>query len=135
MDKKALLAKAIDARRRSYSPYSGFSVGAALLCADGSVYLGCNVENASFGLTCCAERNALFSAIADGKRDFVSIAIAGGRGEGTQGGCTPCGACRQVLSEFCSDGFEIITEDSEGRAVSHTLGALLPERFGKTQLS
>ena len=134
MDKKALLTEAIRAKESSYSPYSGFSVGAALLCADGSVYLGCNVENASFGLTCCAERTALFSAVADKKRDFVAIAIAGGRGEGTQSACMPCGACRQVLSEFCSDSFEIITEDSEGGAVLHTLGELLPARFGKTQL-
>ena len=95
-----------------------------LLCEDGSVYVGCNVENASYTPTCCAERVAIFSAIADGKRDFCSIAVAADKAE-----CMPCGVCRQVMSEFCSDEFLIIYESSNGEAEAIPLCELLPNRF------
>lgn len=102
MEYRDLLAEAKAARENSYCPYSGFAVGAALLTKDGSVYLGCNVENASYGATNCAERTALFAAVADGRKpgDFEAIAIAGGPKDGALIPCPPCGICRQVLSEF-----------------------------------
>lgn len=126
---QALLEQAREARERAYAPYSGFAVGAALLCRDGSVYLGCNVENASFSPTCCAERAAVFAAVSDGKRDFRAIAVIGGK-EGEEGGpCPPCGVCRQVLSEFCPPDFPIILADAKGAPVCHPLGELLPGRF------
>ena len=128
IDKKEmqrLLDKAKEARKNAYSPYSHFSVGAALLCNDGRVCLGCNVENASFTPTCCAERVAFFSAIADGERGFSAIAVAGGKAP-----CMPCGVCRQVMSEFCRDDFTVIFEGDKGEADSLTLGELLPHSFG-----
>lgn len=106
---KELVALAITASQRSYSPYSSFRVGAALLCADGSVYTGCNIENASFSPTVCAERTAFFKAISEGKREFLKIAVVGGREEVGKQICTPCGVCRQVMTEFCDpEAFEII---------------------------
>ncbi len=119
-----LLNKAKEAKMASYSPYSGFSVGAALLCEDGSVYKGCNIENASYTPTCCAERVAIFSAIVDRKEKFSAIAIVGDTSP-----CPPCGVCRQVMSEFCDDNFEVITEDSDGKPIIYTFGELLPSRF------
>ena len=105
MIRLALVQRAKEARKKAYCPYSGFAVGAALLCADGSVYDGCNIENAGFTATCCAERTAFFRAVNDGKRDFKAIAIAGGRaGEEPTGICAPCGVCRQVMAEFCGPG-------------------------------
>lgn len=122
---EALIESAIQARKRAYSPYSHFSVGAALLCADQSVFTGCNIENASYTPTCCAERVAVFKAVSEGKRDFKAIAIVGA-GESEKGGpCYPCGVCRQVLSEFCDADFDIVLED--GSIVK--LGALLPNAF------
>ena len=100
-------------------------VGAALLCADGSVYTGCNVENASYTPTCCAERVALFSAICDGKRDFVSMAVVGGGRDGDSGVCYPCGVCRQALSEFVQDDFTFLFADGS----EADFGSLLPCRF------
>lgn len=126
---QVLLEQAKQAREHAYAPYSGFAVGAALLCEDGSVYLGCNVENASFSPTCCAERAAVFSAISNGKRDFRAIAVIGGK-KGEEGSfCPPCGVCRQVLSEFCALDFPVILSDPTGAPVRHTLGELLPGRF------
>ena len=116
------------ARAKAYAPYSSFLVGAALLCADGSIYEGCNIENASFTPTCCAERVALFRAVADGKRDFSAIAIAGGKqGEACEP-CYPCGVCRQVLAEFCNEDFKIIVVSDSERS-EMTLGELLPKAF------
>ena len=123
MSNKELIELAEQARKKAYAPYSGFLVGAALLCADGSVYLGCNIENASFSPTCCAERVAVFKAVSDGKRDFCAIAITGGK-EDTKNACYPCGVCRQVMSEFCSESFKIVTADGET-----ALGELLPKSF------
>ena len=120
-----LLLSAKEAKKRAYSPYSGFSVGAALLSEEGKVYLGCNIENASFTPTCCAERVAFFSAIAEGVKHFTAIAVVGDTAP-----CMPCGVCRQVMSEFCSEDFEIICEGEMGEAVTLTLGELLPHSFG-----
>ena len=129
MDKKemnALIERAKEARKKAYSPYSGFSVGAALLTADGSgrIYTGCNIENASFTPTCCAERVAVFSAVADGCRDFTAIAVVGNTAP-----CMPCGVCRQVLSEFCGKDMLIIYEGEDGEVRSITLAELLPMSF------
>ena len=125
---KMLADIARKAREKAYAPYSSFLVGASLLCADGSIYEGCNIENASFTPTCCAERVALFRAVADGKRDFSAMAIAGGKQGETCEACYPCGVCRQVLAEFCPEDFRIIiVSDSEVSEI--TLGELLPKAF------
>ena len=126
--KQTLLARAKEARERAYSPYSGFAVGAALLCKSGRITCGANVENASFSPTCCAERVAVFAAIGEGEREFEAIAVVGGkRGEPTRL-CPPCGVCRQVLAEFCDGNFEIILEE-EGQIRTLTLSELLPYTF------
>lgn len=128
MTKEQLASLAKDAMERAYSPYSNYKVGAALLCKDGSVYTGCNVENASFSATNCAERTAFFKAASEGKREFSAIAICGGKGGALEGLFPPCGVCRQVMREFCEDDFEIylITRDS---IETYTLGELLPVSF------
>lgn len=127
MSGEQLFKIATGARERAYAPYSGFRVGAALLCEDGSVYEGCNIENASYTPTCCAERVALFKAVFEGKRRFLAIAIAGGK-ENDMLACYPCGVCRQVLSEFCDGDLKIFLGD--GDTVSETtLGELLPHAF------
>ena len=119
-----LINLANKARERAYAPYSEFTVGAALLCSDGSVYTGCNIENASYSLTICAERSAVFKAVSEGYSEFSAIAVAGsGNGDFTVP-CTPCGACLQVLSEFCGDDFVIVLSDGE-----HKLSEFLPFRF------
>ncbi|MBR2721907.1 MAG: cytidine deaminase [Clostridia bacterium] len=125
-----LIEKALEARKKSYCPYSSFSVGAALLTSDGSCYTGANIECSSHTPTVCAERVAFFSAVHDGKRDFSAIAIVGGDSrEDVSFHCPPCGVCRQVMSEFCKDDFSIILYD--GKTVrTFTLGELLPMRFG-----
>lgn len=107
---KELFERSVKAAENSYSPYSQFRVGAALLCSDGSIYTGCNIENASFSLTNCAERTAFFKALSDGKKEFEAIAIAGGYDDMNEP-CYPCGACRQVMTEFCSKDFKIILSD------------------------
>ncbi len=129
MKNRELIDLAIAARDKAYAPYSGFKVGAALLCDDGEVFLGCNVENASYGATCCAERTAVFKAISEGKRAFSKIAIVGGRGDDVTEPCPPCGICRQVLSEFCSDDFEIITAAKGKDCPIYKLSELLPASF------
>ena len=130
IDAEALIAEAQSARHRAYSPYSDFAVGAALLCADGTVYRGCNIENASYTPTCCAERVALFSAIADGKREFRAIAVVGGaRGHEAQDFCYPCGVCRQVLSEFCDGDLKIILKNGCGELLVLSLDEILPYGF------
>ncbi|MBQ9086945.1 MAG: cytidine deaminase [Clostridia bacterium] len=129
MKYKELLTLAEEARGRAYAPYSGFTVGAALLCGDGEVFIGCNIENASFTPTCCAERVALFSAVAAGKRDFSAIAVAGGKEGNSAPLCMPCGVCRQALSEFCPEVLPVILEGEDGDVCSFTLGELLPHKF------
>jgi len=123
-------AKAV--RKKSYAPYSKFKVGAALLCNDGEIFVGCNVENASFGLTCCAERNAIFNAIAMGKNKFRAIAVV----VNSPQPCTPCGACRQVLNEFNIDDIDIIMVNIRGKTkVEITpLSELLPRSFDAKSL-
>ena len=130
----ALLAMADEARLASYSPYSGITVGAALLTASGKVYRGANIENASYTPTICAERVAFFKAVSDGERDFVAIAIAGGEaGKPSKADFPPCGVCRQVMSEFCSAKFLVIWGNGE-KITEKTLGEILPCGFDKNNL-
>ena len=110
-------------QKNAYAPYSDFRVGAALLCGDGTVYTGVNIENASYGATICAERCAIFKAVSDGKKDFVKIAITSSSGDFT----LPCGICRQVMSEFMEDGSVIVTNGKEIK--SYKVTELLPESF------
>jgi cytidine deaminase len=118
------MAEAERARAQAYAPYSKFDVGAALLTRDGRIVHGCNVENASFGLSICAERNALWKAVSEGERDFVAIAVTAGR----SGGASPCGACRQVLHEF-APGLVVYWRDGSGRLVKDTIADLLKKPF------
>ncbi len=125
-----LLRQAIRAREPAYAPYSGFSVGAALLDAHGSVHAGCNVENVSFGLTVCAERIAVFKAVSEGVRDFRAIAVVG---PDDTAACAPCGSCRQVLAEFAPE-LAVVTPDGEGGVRIWSLAELLPAAFDRTDL-
>jgi cytidine deaminase len=122
-----LLERAKNAATRAYAPYSRFCVGAALLTSDGNVILGCNVENASYGLTICAERNAIFAMVAKGHLDPVAIAVTGGD-SGVP--CPPCGACRQVLAEFNPDMYVVL--ESPGKAIVMRVNELLPLSFSMT---
>lgn len=124
-----LLSLAKCAIKNAYAPYSGYLVGAALLCDDGSVYTGCNIENASFSVTNCAERTALFKALSEGQRRFCAIAVIGGKGGISSTYAMPCGVCRQALSEFCDDAFHIILGTDDGKVQTITLGDLLPGAF------
>ena len=126
----SLALAAIDAMKRSYSPYSHFTVGAALLTKDGKVYTGANIENASYTPTVCAERNAIFTAVHQGEREFEAIAIVGGHNGDVKGVTAPCGVCRQVMSEFCSPDFKVILVTTpDGDYVEETLANLLPYTF------
>ena len=130
MDYKLLIEQAFAARKNAYSPYSSFNVGAALLSADGKIYTGCNIESASYSPTCCAERVAFFKAVSEGQRNFEAIAIVGASVSAKEFGfCSPCGVCRQVMSEFCTDDFKIILADSKGEQKILTLAELLPLNF------
>ncbi len=125
-----LVAMAEAARAQSYCPYSGFAVGAALLCADGTVYTGCNIENAAFGPTVCAERTAVFKAVSEGRREFKALAVAGGTaGKPVGRECPPCGVCRQVLREFCADDFPVYMSGGNGTYRMLRLSELLPASF------
>jgi len=132
-----LIKNAIEARRNAYTPYSKFKVGAALLTEDNEIITGCNIENAAFGPTNCAERTAFFKAISEGVMDFKAIAIVGGKDTETDsfsGFAYPCGVCRQVMREFCSDDFEIIVGKSVDDYRVYTLKDLLPDGFGPKNL-
>jgi cytidine deaminase len=118
------MAEAERAREQAYAPYSKFAVGAALLTRGGKIVHGCNVENASFGLSICAERNAVWKAVSQGERDFVAVAVTAGRA----GGASPCGACRQVLHEF-APGLAVYWRNERGRIVKDTVAGLLPKAF------
>ena len=136
MDGKELINAALKAREKSYCPYSGFSVGAALLGKSGKVYLGCNVESAAYPAANCAERTAFFKAVSDGEREFSGIAVVGGKA-GVQIGavCPPCGICRQVMMEFCDPKtFRIILENGGGKVRTFLLEELLPLGFGPDNL-
>lgn len=126
---KELIQQALLARKQAYAPYSGFQVGAALQCADGSVFTGCNIENASYGVTNCGERTAFFKAISEGKREFTRIAIVGGKGEDMVAPA-PCGVCLQVMSEFCNpENFQIVMAKNTEEYMVKRLEELLPNRF------
>lgn len=130
-----LIQAAMEARKRAYAPYSGYLVGAALLTDDGEIYQGCNIENASYGATNCAERTAFFKAVSHGKRNFQAIAIVGGSrevqsGESFPDMAYPCGICRQVMREFCGPDFRILVGRSTEDFEEYTLEELLPESFG-----
>lgn len=127
-DYKQLMIEAQKARKNSYSPYSHFCVGAALLTKSGKVYTGCNIENAAYSATNCAERTAIFKAVSEGERDFAAIAIVGGKKGETSEFCAPCGVCRQVIAEFCPREFKILLGNEENFE-SYTLESLLPFSF------
>ena len=133
IDAKLLIEKAFEAQKRSHSPYSHFEVGAALLCDNGNIYTGCNIENAAYTPTNCAERTAFFKAISEGDNKFTAIAIVGNKhgiknGEGDY--CAPCAVCRQVMAEFCDlETFKIIIAKSTDDYLEYTLGELLPLAF------
>jgi cytidine deaminase len=129
MTPEKLVELAKEAMTHAYAPYSGFKVGAALLCADGTVYQGCNIENAAYGPTNCAERTAFFKAVYEGHREFTAIAICGGMGGKISSLCSPCGVCRQVMTEFCSPDFLIHMTDSSGAITTMTLAQLMPLSF------
>ncbi len=131
---QALVQRALEARENAYCPYSDFAVGAALLCGDGTVYSGCNIECASLSPGNCAERTAFFRAVNDGQRSFAAIAVAGGpKGQAPDAFCAPCGVCRQVMREFCQPDFAVIMTDGAQRRVM-TLEELLPMAFGPDNL-
>ena len=127
MDDLKLVELAVLARENSYSPYSGFKVGAALLSGSGKVFAGCNIENSAYSSTVCAERTAFFKAVSEGERSFEAIAVAG------WSDCIekafPCGVCRQVMAEFCKDDFRVLVVESGGDYREFSLGELLPHSF------
>ena len=129
INKKALFQGALDAMKMSYSPYSGCKVGAALQAKSGKIYLGCNIENAAYGPTVCAERVAFFKAISEGEKEFTALFVAGGKDSVISGSYPPCGVCRQVMSEFCGADFPIFVITGENSAERYTLGQLLPYAF------
>ena len=129
MTPEKLIALAKEAMDRAYAPYSGYLVGAALLTGSGKVYQGCNIENAAFTPTVCAERTALFQAVCQGERDFRAMAVVGGKDGFIAGKFPPCGVCRQVLREFCRDDFMIYLGDYGDAYEIRTLAQLLPDSF------
>lgn len=130
-EKRSLARAALEARERAYCPYSRFSVGAALLCGDGAVVTGCNIENAAHAPGSCAERTAFVKAVSEGRRDFDAIAVAGGRaGREPEDHCAPCGVCRQVMAEFCGPDFTVLLVRAEDDVRAYTLEQLLPAAFG-----
>lgn len=128
-----LMRQAQEAREKSYSPYSHFRVGAALLTKGGKIYTGCNIENAAYSATVCAERTAIFKALSEGESDFEALAIVGGKEGEAAEFCAPCGVCRQVISEFCPKDFKIIL-GNENKFEIYTLEALLPFSFTSKNL-
>lgn len=130
-----LVKLALEAMKNSYSPYSGYTVGAALLAKSGKVYTGTNIENASYTPTVCAERTAFFKAVSCGEREFEAIAVVGGKNGDAKDFFTPCGVCRQVMLEFCEpDTFRVIFGKKDGYEV-HTLSELVPFSFGKNNIT
>lgn len=134
---KQLIEKAFEARKMAYCPYSNIAVGAALLTGSGKIYTGCNIENAAYGPSNCAERTAFFKAVSEGEKDFSAIVIVGGREEQKEGQLKeffPCGVCRQVMLEFCGDDFQVITAVSVAEYQIHAFRELVPYSFGKKNL-
>lgn len=134
IDEKELINEAVKAMNSAYAPYSGFKVGAALLSKSGKIYTGCNIENSSYSACMCAERTAFFKALSENEREFICIAIVGGIYGIIKEYSFPCGSCRQVMSEFCSEDFKIITAKSKNDYVVKTLGEMLPYSFTKENL-
>lgn len=130
VETKQLIDEAIAASKQAHVPYSHFHVGAALLTTDGKIYRGCNIENASYGLTNCAERTAIFKAVSEGDKQFSAIAVVGD----TDGPISPCGACRQVLAEFCDDHTQIILANLKGDFVITNINEILPGYFSSKDL-
>ncbi|MBR5827252.1 MAG: cytidine deaminase [Clostridia bacterium] len=130
MTDKELVILAKKAAEVAYAPYSGFTVGAALLTKDGKMYSGCNIENAAYSPTNCAERTAFFKAVSEGEREFSAIAVVGGKNLDFKEFCPPCGVCRQVMSEFCDGDFRIILSRNDEELKVYTLKELLPLSFG-----
>ena len=131
-----LIDRAIVAREKTYSPYSHFGVGAAILCEDGTIYEGCNIENASYGLTNCAERTAIFKAVSEGVREFDAICIVGGKDGILTEYTAPCGVCRQVMMEFCDpETFQVILVNTPDDFKIFTLEELLPGAFTKQDIT
>lgn len=131
MDKDILIEEAKKARHHAYVPYSRFPVGAALLGEDGVMYHGCNIENSSYGMTNCAERTAFFKAVSEGSRRFTALAVVGD----TEGPISPCGACRQVIAEFCDEAMPVYLTNLTGDVLETTVGQLLPGAFSKEDLA
>jgi len=135
MNNKELVKSAFDAMQKAYAPYSCYKVGAALLSKSGTVYSGCNVENAAYGPTNCAERTAFFKAVSEGEREFLKIAIVGGKNGNVNDLFMPCGVCRQVMAEFCDGDFEVIVARSTDDFSVFTLSELLPYGFSKSNIT
>lgn len=129
MNEKELCKEAIDAMKNAYAPYSGYKVGAALLTEKGKFFAGCNIENAAYTPTVCAERVALFNAISSGERNFTAIAVAGGKDGVISGAFPPCGVCRQVMAEFCAPDFTVLVVTGEDSYKKYTLNELFPQAF------
>ena len=129
MNDRTLIRLAFEAMQQAYAPYSLHKVGAALLTKAGKVYTGCNIENAAFSPTVCAERVAFFKAVSEGETDFEKIAVVGGKNGEATGYFVPCGVCRQVMSEFCSDDFLVIIAKNQEDYLAKTLNEILPDRF------
>lgn len=129
MNEKELCFEAIEAMGKAYAPYSKHKVGAALLTESGKIFTGCNIENASYSPTVCAERVAFFTAVSAGERSFRAIAVAGGKDGIIGGAFPPCGVCRQVMAEFCSPDFIILVVTGNNSFKKYTLSELLPEAF------
>ncbi len=135
MDKKELVKEALAAREFAYTPYSKFNVGAALLCKNGRVFRGCNIESASYTPTNCAERTAFFKAVSEGVREFSAIAIVGGpAGAPPADFCYPCGVCRQVMAEFCGRDFKVYIAKSESEIREYSLDEIIPFAFTQEDL-
>lgn len=130
MEKEQLMTESKTARERAYVPYSKFKVGAALLTADGKVYHGCNIENAGYSMTNCAERTAMFKAVSEGERNFTALAVVAE----TKGPVSPCGACRQVIAEFCSPNMPVYLTNLNGDVQETTVSELLPGAFSTEDL-
>lgn len=129
MTNEELAALAVKATDNAYVPYSNYRVGAALLTKSGKIYTGCNIENASYSPTVCAERTAIFKAVSEGEREFVKIAVAGGKNGEISGEFPPCGVCRQVMAEFCDSSFEILVVKGENSFTEYKLSEILPFSF------
>lgn len=129
MNDKELITAALNAMEKAYAPYSGYKVGAALLCKNGKLFTGCNIENASYTPTVCAERTAFFKAVSEGEREFEKIAVVGGKDGNVTDTFMPCGVCRQVMTEFCKADFTVLVAKSADEYCSFTLEQLLPHSF------